>query len=70
MSFGRLPTPVVIFFAHFAVFLPGPVLGLPQWVIKLFVSLNRGQTAYFVDGVGCFLQIFWVGHIGLLPCGI
>jgi hypothetical protein len=30
------------------------------------VSLNGGQTAYFVDGVGCFLQVFWVGHIELL----
>jgi hypothetical protein len=29
------------------------------------MSLNRSQTAYLVNGVGCFLQIFWISHIEL-----
>jgi hypothetical protein len=57
---------VTVPFTHFTVFFPGPFLSLPQWAIQLFVSLNRSQTAYLVDGVGCLLQIFWISHIELL----
>jgi hypothetical protein len=50
---NRIPTTVL--FAYLTIFLPRPVLRLPQRVIEFLMPLHRSQTAYLVDGIGGFL---------------